>query len=76
MGRIFDDRGNRMSPSHADIRDHRIDIVVVYKVDRLTRSLAGLRQAGRAVRPAFRLIRVRDPAPARGGGSLHPQPGP
>jgi site-specific DNA recombinase len=24
----------------ADIRDHRIDIVVVYKVDRLTRSLA------------------------------------
>jgi hypothetical protein len=42
----------------ADIRDRRIDIVVVYKVDRLTRSLADF---AKLVRP-WRLICLGDPA--------------
>jgi site-specific DNA recombinase len=46
----------------ADIRDRRIDVVVVYKVDRLTRSLVDFGQAGRAVRRPRRLLRLRDPA--------------
>ena len=33
----------------ADIAGRRIDAVVVYKVDRLTRSLVGLRQDRRGV---------------------------
>ena len=30
----------------ADVKARRINVIVVYKVDRLTRSLGGLRQAG------------------------------
>ena len=45
-----------------DIRSRRIDVIVVYKVDRLTRSLGRLRQAGRTVRCPWRLVRLGDPA--------------
>jgi hypothetical protein len=45
----------------ADIQDGRIDIVVVYKVDRL-KFARRLRQAGRVVRRPWRFLRVRDPA--------------
>jgi hypothetical protein len=41
-----------------DIEANRLDIIVVYKVDRLTRSLGRLRQAGRAVRYPWRLVRL------------------
>ena len=45
----------------ADIQGGRIDIIVVYKVDRLTRSLADF-AAGRDLRRPGRLVRVGDPA--------------
>jgi hypothetical protein len=62
----------------ADIRTGRIDIVVVYKVDRLTRSLAdfarlvelfdaegGTRRGTRGIRRWLRLIHTQSGAPAR-----------
>ena len=45
----------------ADIVEGRIDVVVVYKVDRLTRSLGRLRQARRALRFPQSLVRLGDP---------------
>ena len=41
----------------ADIGSGLVDVVVVYKVDRLTRSLARFRQDGRGVRRPWRLLR-------------------
>src|SRR5438874_1113332 len=46
----------------ADIAKGLIDAVVVYKVDRLTRSLVGFRQDGRGLRCPRRLVRRCDPA--------------
>jgi hypothetical protein len=45
-----------------DIRDRRIDVVVVYKVDRLTRSLADFAKLVELLDQHFRLVRVGDPA--------------
>ena len=45
-----------------DIRQKLIDVVVVYKVDRLTRSLVRLRQDGGNVRRPRGLVRGRNPA--------------
>jgi hypothetical protein len=45
-----------------DIRDRRIDVVVVYKVDRLTRSLADFAKLVELFDQHFRLVRVGDPA--------------
>jgi len=45
-----------------DIRSRKIDVIVVYKVDRLTRVAGGLRQTSRAVRCPWRVIRLGDPA--------------
>ncbi len=41
----------------ADIGEGLVDVVVVYKVDRLTRSLADFGQDGRTVRCAWNLVR-------------------
>src|SRR5690242_21758645 len=46
----------------ADIRTGRIDIVVVYKVDRLTRFARRFRPAGRALRRRGCVIRLGDAA--------------
>ena len=46
----------------ADIRARKVDVVVVYKVDRLTRSLRRFRQTGRGLRGAWRLVRGGHPA--------------
>ena len=43
-------------------RDRKIDIVVVYKIDRLTRSLTDFAKHGRAVRQARSLLRLSHPA--------------
>ena len=43
----------------ADIEAERIDVVVVYKIDRLIPLTDGLRQAGRGVRPPRRDLRLR-----------------
>src|SRR5258708_2554133 len=45
-----------------DIRHNLIDVVVVYKVDRLTRSLADFAPDGRAVRCPGGVVRRGDPA--------------
>ena len=45
-----------------DIRARKIDVIVVYKVDRLTRSLADFRQASRTLRCPPRVIRLGHPA--------------
>ena len=46
----------------ADIDAGRIDVVVVYKIDRLTRSLVRLRQARRALRQEGHIVCGRHPA--------------
>jgi DNA invertase Pin-like site-specific DNA recombinase len=46
----------------ADIRDRRIDIVVVYKVDRLTRSLADFAKLVELFDAHSVLLRLGDPA--------------
>ena len=46
----------------ADIKAGKVDCVVVYKVDRLSRSLLGFRQDHGGLRPAARRVRVRHPA--------------
>ena len=46
----------------ADIDAGKVDVVVVYKVDRLTRSLADFAQHRRALRPPRRQLRLRHPA--------------
>ena len=56
----------------ADLRGRRIDIVVVYKVDRLTRSLADFAKLIELFDAAQRLVRIRHAvlqhhAPAWGG---------
>ena len=48
----------------ADIEAGRVDVVVVYKIDRLSRVADGLRQAGRGVRPARRHLRLASPSPS------------
>ena len=45
----------------ADIEAGRVDVIVVYKIDRLSRVADGLRQAGRGVRPPRRDLRLRHP---------------
>src|SRR5277367_4683620 len=45
-----------------DVRSRKLDVIVVYKVDRLTRSLDGLRQAGGTVRCTWRVVRLGHPA--------------
>ena len=45
----------------ADIEAGRVDVVVVYKIDRLSRVADGFRQAGRGVRPERRHLRQRHP---------------
>ena len=45
----------------ADIEAKRVDVVVVYKIDRLSRSLMDFCQAGRGVRPQPGHLRQRDP---------------
>ena len=45
----------------SDVEAERIDVIVVYKVDRLTRSLADLRQTGRAFRRPQCVLRLGDP---------------
>ena len=46
----------------ADVVAHRIHIIVVYKVDRLTRSLADFAKAGRTVRCPWGVVCLRHPA--------------
>ena len=46
----------------ADVKARKVDVIVVYKVDRLTRSLADFRQAGGTVRRPWRVVRIGDPA--------------
>jgi Resolvase, N terminal domain len=41
-----------------DLRGGKIDVIVAYKVDRLTRSLADFLQTGGALQSAFGLIRL------------------
>ena len=50
----------------ADIEAGKIDCVVVYKVDRLSRSRSGLRQDHGDVRAAQRVVRLRDAAVQHG----------
>src|SRR3979411_995576 len=45
-----------------DIRARKLDVIVVYKVDRLTRSPSRLCQAGRTVRRPWRVVRLGHPA--------------
>ena len=45
----------------AEVRARRVDVIVVYKVDRLTRALSDFAKYGRAVRRTRRLVRVGDP---------------
>ena len=45
----------------ADVEAGKVDVVVVYKIDRLSRVNDGLRQAGRGVRAQRRHLRLRDP---------------
>ena len=45
----------------ADIEAGRVDVVVVYKIDRLSRSLMDFCQARRGVRPQQRHLRLRHP---------------
>ncbi len=44
----------------AEVRARRVDVIVVYKVDRLSRALSDS-PAGRAVRRVWRVVRVGDP---------------
>jgi DNA invertase Pin-like site-specific DNA recombinase len=44
-----------------EIQARRVDVVVVYKVDRLTRSLADFAKLVEPVRPLRRVLRVGDP---------------
>ena len=55
----------------ADIAAGKVDVVVVYKIDRLTRGARRLRPHRRAVRPAQRQLRQRHP-----GVQHHQQHGP
>ena len=47
-----------------DVQAKRIDVIVVYKVDRLTRSLADFAKLGRDVRYPWRFLRLGDPSPS------------
>jgi len=45
----------------AEVRAGKVNIVVVYKVDRVDPVAGGFRQAGRIVRPARRVLRLDHP---------------